>query len=185
MANWGDDYSLLIHSIEGHLSEHISASPLPDHQSTSSGSKQSLSAQKRQRLSTGTISSLIPTDEDDDFYSSRSISYQNADIRKMTAKMDETYLLNERLKDKLKESIDELAKHKEKSAKQLLFMESENSQLKKNSAGLSDRYYDEKQKWQSSLRAAEGEIAKLSRRGLLRASFFQNHSRSNLKHDFL
>ena len=91
----------------------------------------------------------------------------------MTAKIDEIYLQNECLKDKLKGSIDELARQKEKSAKQLVFMEAENNQLKKESAGLSDRYYDEKQKWQSSLRAAEGEIAKLSRKGMWQFPPFQ------------
>lgn len=161
MANWGDDYSLLIHSIEGHLSDHITSSALPSPHGISPTAYHS--HQKRQRLSTESTSSLI--DNDDDFHANGSINYQTADIRKLTAKIDETYLLNECLKDKLRGSINELARHKEKSAKQLVFMESENNQLKKESAGLSDRYYDEKQKWQSSLRAAEGEIAKLSRRG--------------------
>ena len=171
MANWGDDYSLLIHSIEGHLSDHISSSTLPSPHGTSPTTYHSL--QKRQRLSTESTSSLIAVDKDDDFYTNRSINYQTADIRKMTAKIDEICLQNECLKDKLKVSIDELARQKEKTAKQLVFMESENNQLKKESAGLSDRYYDEKQKWQSSLRAAEGEISKLSRKGMWQFPPFQ------------
>ena len=72
----------------------------------------------------------------------------------------------ERLKETLLNSVEELAKYKEKTAKQLIFMESENFELKKVSTGMSDRYYDEKQKWQASIRTAESEIAKLTRRGL-------------------
>lgn len=157
MANWGDDYSLMIHSIEGHLSELISASPIPESRFTS--------AQKRQRLSIGSTSSVVLAEDDEDFSPNKSMSYQNADNRKLTAKLDESHLLNERLKEKLEGSVEELAKYKERTAKQLVFMESENIQLKKESTAMSDRYYDEKQKWQASMRTAESEIAKLTRRG--------------------
>ena len=86
---------------------------------------------------------------------------------KLTAKIDETHLLNERLKEKVKNATLELEKFKEKTTKQLIFMESENILLKKEASEQSDRYYDEKQKWQSELRAAESEIRKLNRRGRL------------------
>ena len=86
---------------------------------------------------------------------------------KLTAKIDETHLLNERLKEKVKNATLEFEKFKEKTTKQLIFMESENILLKKEASEQSDRYYDEKQKWQSELRAAESEIMKLNRRGRL------------------
>lgn len=163
MANWGDDYSLLIHSIEGHLSEHIMTSPSADKSFTSNKSD---SALKRRRLTTDDTSYVIQSEEDDQYpYPSRRTSYQNADAMQLTAQLDESRLLNEQLKEKYDGVLSDFNKHKEKTSRQLSFMVTENDQLKKDSTAQSDRYYDEKKKWQASLRLLESELAKTGRRG--------------------
>ena len=163
MASWGDDYSLLIHSIEGHISEHMAASPTTN---LSVPSSRSTSAFKKRRLSSEISTYIAHSDEDEiGSFSDRISSYQNADVMKMAAELDETRLLNERLHEKYNGIADEFSKYKGKAVKQLQFMVAENDQLKKDAAGQSDRYYDEKKKWQSSLRSVESELSRLNRRG--------------------
>ena len=165
MTTWGDDYSLLIHSIEGHLSEHIIASPTHDQSLLSNATTP---GQKRQRLSMGSPSHVVHEEDENQYqFSSVQLGYQNAESMKLTAQLDESRLLNERLKDKFNRVTEDFTKHKEKAVKQLQFMLTENVQLKKDAVTQSDRYFDEKQKWQSSLRSAESEISKLSRKGVL------------------
>ena len=169
MANWGDDYSLLIHSIEGHLSEHIMTSPTAD---KSFISDKADSAQKRRRLSTEESSYVIQSEEDDQYsYSNRRTSYQNANTMQLTAQLDESRLLNERLKETHDGVLSDFSNYKEKTSRQLSFMVTENDQLKKDSTAQSDRYYDEKKKWQSSLRLVESELAKATRRGSIGRHF--------------
>ena len=163
MANWGDDYSLLIHSIEGHISEHMAASPTTN---PSIPSSQSTSAYKKRRLSSEISTYTAHSDEDENgSFGDRISSYQNADVMKMAAELDETRLLNEQLHEKYNGIADEFSKYKGKAVKQLQFMVAENDQLKKETAAQSDRYYDEKKKWQSSLRGIESELSRLNRRG--------------------
>ena len=94
-------------------------------------------------------------------------SYQNADTMQLTAQLDESRLLNERLNEKFNGLVSDFNKHKEKTRRQLSFMVTENDQLKKDSTAQSDRYYDEKKKLQASLRSLESELAKTVRRGNL------------------
>ena len=163
MANWGDDYSLLIHSIEGRLSEHIMTSPIAD---KSLISEKSDSALKRRRPSTEDSSYVVQSEEDDQYsYPNRRTSYQNADTMQLTAQLDESKLLNERLKEKYDGILSDFSNYKEKTSRQLAFMVTENDKLKKDLTAQSDRYYDEKKKWQSSLRLVESELSKTGRRG--------------------
>lgn len=161
MADWGDDYSLLLRGIEGRLSEHINSSPLLDKSLSLSSNihNTSDSNQKRQRLS---ISSQSPDDQN---YSTNRDYNQSADRMKLTVQIDETRLLNEQLRDKLKGLADEFGRYKEKTVKQLTFVENENTQMKREATDHLDRYYDEKKKWQSRIRAVESELNTLSRRG--------------------
>lgn len=163
MADWGEDYSLLLRGIEGRLSEHINSSPVLDKSLSFSSNvhNTSDSSQKRQRLS---LSSENPDDTD---YLKSGNYMQSADRMKLTVQIDETRLLNEQLRDKLKGSVDEFGRYKEKTIKQLTFMETENNQLKREAADHLDRYYDEKKKWQSRIRAVESEISTLSKKGTL------------------
>ena len=70
---------------------------------------------------------------------------------------DELNILIEKLQDQLKNTQNEMERLKERNERQLLFLETENNQLKKLSEEKSEKYYDEKKKWQSKLRALEAE----------------------------
>jgi predicted nucleic acid-binding Zn-ribbon protein len=65
---------------------------------------------------------------------------------------------------------DDFHRYKEKTLKQLTFMESENSQLKKTANEKNDRYYEEKKKSQAKIRTLEAELATLRDSSLLDSS---------------
>jgi vacuolar-type H+-ATPase subunit I/STV1 len=76
----------------------------------------------------------------------------------LVAELDEARLVAEQLRDKARAAEDELARHKEKTTKQLLFLESEVAQLRKEARERTDQYYEEKKKWQAKLRAVEADL---------------------------
>lgn len=162
MASWGDDYSLLIHSIEGHISAHIAASPIPN---PSVPSSRTTSGFKKRRLSAETSNYVANYEDEPCSFADGLSNYQSADVMKMAAELDETRLLNEQLQEKHSGIAEEFSKYRGKAMKQLQFIVTENDQLKKDAAAQSDRYYDEKKKWQSSLRCVESELSKVNRRG--------------------
>ena len=75
------------------------------------------------------------------------------------AEMDDLRLAVEQSRHELSATRDEFERFKEKTGRQLLFLESENSQLKKSATEKVERYYEEKKKWQAKFRAAEAAAA--------------------------
>lgn len=88
-----------------------------------------------------------------------SSSYSTTKAMRAEAEIDELRLENERLKDELSSAQDEFTRFKEKAARQLTYLESENVQLKKTATEKVARYYEEKKQWQAKLRAAEAASA--------------------------
>jgi len=91
-----------------------------------------------------------------------SSSLSTSKVMRIEAEMDELRLENEQARDELAAVRDEFERLKEKSARQLGFLESENGQLKRAAAEKIERYYEEKKKWQAKLRAAEAATASAS-----------------------
>ena len=141
------NYSFLLHHVEGRLAAHLPTTASPTTQSSSSSSPN-----KRPRLSTaiGGIGDTTMTS----FASSSSSS----DRLKLMAELDECRLLLEQGRDKFKAMEDEFGRYREKTTKQLTYMESETNALKKEARERTDLYYEEKKKWQAKLRALEAEI---------------------------
>ena len=155
MEDTEGNYSFLLHHVEGRLAEHLptTTSPTMTTQSTSS------SPNKRPRLSTaiGGIGDTTMTS----FASSSSSS----DRLKLMAELDECRLLLEQGRDKFKAMEDEFGRYREKTTKQLTYMESETNALKKEARERTDLYYEEKKKWQAKLRALEAEMAETKSAG--------------------
>lgn len=151
------EYSFLLHAIEGRLAAQI-ASP------TALAASSSSSSSKRPRLSYGSVGSGASPSAP-----VSSSSYQNtpagggftssADRLNLLAEADQCRLLNEQLREKMKATEDEFARYKEKSNKQLAFLESENNQLRKEGRDRADQYYEEKQKLQARARDVEMKLA--------------------------
>jgi len=75
--------------------------------------------------------------------------------------LDEANILIEQLKEQLKSTQNEKERDKKKYAQQLQFMESENGDLQKKLIEWNERYYDDKKKWSSQVRALETELETL------------------------
>ena len=108
------------------------------------------SAQKRRRTSMGsydtkTMLSLLEDEKETKHPSSSS-------MKRMEAERDEMKIKNELANDKLQEMANELEFVKGKFMRQISFLDSENSNLRKESEARLQKYYDEKKKWQTSVR---------------------------------
>lgn len=86
-------------------------------------------------------------------------AYLETTVARAEAELDELRLENEQMTDRMTTLRDEFERYKEKSARQLCFLESDNAQLKQSATGKIERYYEEKKKWQAKLRAAEAAAA--------------------------
>eukprot|EP00606_Chrysophyceae_sp_TOSAG23-5_P000370 GSChrysophyteH2.ASY1.ANO1.662.1 assembled CDS len=75
--------------------------------------------------------------------------------RRLALDLDELQLSNEQLVDKVRTLEEDLQHCKDKSARQLLFLEEENEKLRKTAADIKERYFEEKKKWQKRLRESQ------------------------------
>ena len=75
--------------------------------------------------------------------------------RRRALDTDEILLENEQLVDKVRTLEDDLLRCKEKAARQLGFLEEENTKVHKTATDVKERYYEEKKNWQRKLREAE------------------------------
>ena len=150
-SDWGNDYSLLIHSVEGRLQEYIPKSPIKM-------SNDFPSSSKRSRLSDCSIDTKSH-DEDAFHICILDNVDRKADFIKLSSELEEIKIINEGLKEKLSNTVDEFERYRIKLAKQLGFMEAENIQLKKTIQEYKTNYYDEKTKMQSRIKSLESELA--------------------------
>lgn len=82
------------------------------------------------------------------------------DLAKLTSIVDVLKLKNEQLNDRLKITIDEHSREKERLLRQVEFLDEENSKLRKSEEEKRERYYDEKKKWMQKQRSLEKELEK-------------------------
>lgn len=177
--DWGGDYSLLLHSIEGKISS--SQNLIPPEASANSAANQFQSdsifkeRQKRIRLSEDISSEYeFPSSSlqftrdyqrsscSIDCDESKSNNIKRGDIMKMSAEVDELRLANEQLKDQNNILKDDNERMKDKLLRQMTFLEAENTQLKKFLDDKNEKYYEEKKKWQAKFRSLEAENARLT-----------------------
>jgi hypothetical protein len=142
--SWGGDYSFLLQSIEGRISENIV------NKTPSAVNRTALdeSASKR-RWS--------------DFQSpANDISMSSAKKLKSFAEIDELMIVNEQLRDNVARLESEREIAKQEHLRQLKFLDDRCTALKKESADRLEKYYEEKKKWQSKHRELEQQVKKLS-----------------------
>jgi len=157
------DYSMLLHGIEGAIESASSSSSSslldlpfsPDMDASSRNRPSSRKANddfggvgthsdfKRSRLSTISESSPLSLGSYAPSPIAASVdgggSSRHADLLRVKLEVDSLRLANEQLKDRLSSVTSELRIEKEKCTRQLLFMETENSQLKKDLAERTDK----------------------------------------------
>jgi mitotic spindle assembly checkpoint protein MAD1 len=178
-SNWAEDYSYLMHSIEGRL-----ASQIPETEEKKSsesmrrglndlssidGNSSIMTARKRLRLSDQSIfkDSLLKEHDnhydigEDDRRSQSQPVISRSYVLQLENSIEEVKLENEELKDKLNNAQFELKHSSEKYLRQMTFIESEVIRLQKALEDKNEKYYDEKKKWQSKVRGLEAEIDKL------------------------
>lgn len=144
----GGDYSFLMDSIEGTITSksggYLASSPAGGTKRSSAATPGSL---KRTRLS---------IDDRDLMDDADTATYTGS--LKLQAHNDELRILNDKLTEDLINSKADFAAVKDKMIKQLTFVEEANSRLKKESEMKSDKYYDEKKKWQAKIREFETQL---------------------------
>jgi hypothetical protein len=168
-----NDYSFLMHNIEGKLSSasKSSAALLATPSTTSklatmSAARESITATttglKRKRLTE--LAAFDNGDDEQQHYGSQSVMRSSSSASsgrsssatlKLQAQLDEFKLLNEQLKEQLRSYRDEHELTTEQSIRQLKFLEDSNMRYKKQYETTSAKYYKEKKDWQSKIRELE------------------------------
>ena len=140
---WGGDYSLLLQSIEGRISENING----DTSTNGSPSADYSSAVKRRRESGGATPGA---------------DYLLNSAKKLRSAMelDEVLLENEQLKDQLQRLKSDHQIAREEQIRQIKFLDERCSSFKKESADRLEKYYEEKKKWQTKQRETESLLKK-------------------------
>ena len=82
-------------------------------------------------------------------------SAPSSSARRSTFDANELSLENERLLDKVASLTEDLTRCKEKSVRQLTYMEEENEKMRKTAKDIKEKYYEEKRKWQKQLRETQ------------------------------
>jgi hypothetical protein len=156
------DYSLLLHNITstiGSAKDNSTHEEDETHDLDSPASGKVRSGSRKRgapsHIPFSTVGSS-PSDESAPPKKVSTLSSQNSTkLLRVEAELDELRLENEQVRDELAAVRDELERLREKSARQLSFLESENTQLKRAAAEKIERYYEEKKKWQARIRALE------------------------------
>ncbi len=173
----GDDYSYLMHNIEGKISSahssskaasavnnarNIVASTTPSESAAPAtiAARESVSSNnvyKRKR-----VGDNRPEDnEDESFIASLRTNVAANSIRsssstlKLQAQLDEFKILNEQLKEQLRSYKDEHQLFKEQSMRQLKYLEESSARYKNQYEQASSKYYKEKKEWQAKARELE------------------------------
>jgi len=144
---WGGDYSFLLQSIEGKISENMSKkSPEPNATPVTSAREDSTT---KRRWS--------------DFQSpGGDLTITSSKKLKSLLEMDELVLENEQLRDNLARLKSEQQIAREEHIRQIKFLDERCTSLKKESTERLEKYYEEKKKWQSKHRELEIQLKKVS-----------------------
>lgn len=144
----GGDYSFLIHSIEGNLERHV---PSKDSLSFQSGRSPKLTPFLSARRPRDSIGSALSDD--------RCFKYLRSSSK--TFESDELKLEIEKLKEENRSLKSDHERTELKFMRQIEFLESENSDLKKKLSDKTDDYFESKKKSQAAIRELESTIARL------------------------
>lgn len=163
MSSNDGDYSFFMHTVEGTIGNNIP--PSPSTRIALSGTTLGTHA-KRARLS-------IESDTGNTMYGS---------TLKSLAVVDELKIQNEQLSEQLAECKVESELSEERLLKQIVYLEEQNTRLKKEAEARQEKYYEEKRKYQSDMRKADVTIKRLEQNELdrtLNASSFLGSDGTN------
>ena len=145
---WGGDYSFLLQSIEGRISDNIVNKSI-DVSPLSSGIE---TAKRRRSLEFNSPSS------DNHLFSS-------AKKLRSLAELDELQIQNEQLRDSLERLKNDNQIARDEHIRQIKFLDERCSSLKKESTERLEKYYEEKKKWQSKHRELEQQLKRAQEKG--------------------
>eukprot|EP01036_Dinobryon_divergens_P047562 gene47562-63766_t len=138
-TSWEGDYSLLLHGVEGYISNHVQEDSL---------NISVLHSSTRKRACEETSESGRPI-------------YSLRESMKITVENDELKLIIEKLRDDIVVQNAEFEREKDRFLRQFEFMEADNLKLKKSKSDIQERYYEEKKKWQQKVRNLDVQIEEI------------------------
>lgn len=145
--SWESNYSCLLRNIEGSISNHDDRLEARENISSPISKKRALG----EVFYSGDISAHNHSILGEPIET-------NIQVLRLTAEIDEFKLQVEKLNDNICDLHAEQGREKERTIRQLEFMENDNCKLKKSLTENNERYYEEKRRWQAKTRLLELQI---------------------------
>lgn len=182
-----NDYSFLMHNIEGKMSSAATSNSNKGASSSSNNSGLSASATPSASAKLNTLTAareniasntglkrkrtgeITNDDSDDDHFmtslrnssTTTSTGRSSSAILKLQAQLDEYKILNEQLKEQLRSYKDEHELFKDQSIRQLKYLEESSARYKSQYEQTSSKYYKEKKEWQARTRELDHSVQQL------------------------
>lgn len=152
------DYSLLINSIEGRLDPYVDQNSSSADVSYISNRVFSPTARaptaSKRRIEYSSIDTPVVMDS----MNAQELNVSTGKKLRLAVEADELRIQNEQLNEKMERMSSEHERLKEKLERQLVFLDSENNELRAALNRSNDKYFEEKKNWQSKIRSLEADV---------------------------